>query len=121
MIGNTRRMHKRYGFLYLVFRLELHFRLKDDCSVFQEEIFDILNAIEAESYMIFADGQATLRAIASVWCKSRLVLNDLSIIYLVFRLELHFRLKYDCSVLQEEIFGILKTIEAVTSGPTSDS
>ena len=59
--------------------LELHFRLNDDCSVFQSEIFAILKAIEAtvggptsysKSYMIFVDSQA---AIALVWCKSQLV------------------------------------------------
>ena len=44
--------------------LELHFRLNDDCSVFQAKIFTILKAIEvlaggpvsdSESYMIFID------------------------------------------------------------------
>ena len=56
------------------------FRLNDDYSVFQVEIFAILKAIEAiagcpasESYMIFVDSQAAFWAIASVWCKSRLV------------------------------------------------
>ena len=56
--------------------------LNDDCSVFQAEIFAILKSIEAiasgqasdsEYYMIYVDSQAALRAIASVWCKSRLV------------------------------------------------
>ena len=63
--------------------LELHFRLNDDCSVFKAEILAILKAIEAiagdtvsdsESYIIFFDSQAALKAIASVWCKSRICL-----------------------------------------------
>ena len=58
--------------------LILHFRLNNDCSVFQTEIFTILKAIEViaggptwdlESYIIFVDSQSDLRAIASVWCK----------------------------------------------------
>ena len=62
--------------------LELHFRLNYDCSVFRVEIFAILKAIkaisggptsDAESCIISVDSQAVLRAIASVWCKSRLV------------------------------------------------
>ena len=60
--------------------LELHFRLNDEQSVFQAEIFKILNAIEAkaggsssEYYMIFVDIHAAIMANASTWCKSRLV------------------------------------------------
>ena len=62
--------------------LELHFRLNDECSVFQAEIFTILKAIvataggptsDSESYMISVDCQAALRVITSIWCKSRLV------------------------------------------------
>ena len=58
--------------------LELHFRLNDDCSMFQSKIFAILKAIEAIDgdptsdswfYVIFVDSLAALRAIASVWCK----------------------------------------------------
>ena len=41
------------------FNIELHFRLKDDCSVFQAKIFAILKtsgpASNSESYMIFVD------------------------------------------------------------------
>ena len=62
--------------------LEHHFRFNVDCSVLHSEIFAILKAIKAigdgpaldsESYAIFVDSQAVLRAIVSVWCKSRLV------------------------------------------------
>ena len=60
---------------------ELHFKLNGDC-LFQAEIFAILKTIEAiargafpdsESYVIFVDSQAALRATASVWWKSRLI------------------------------------------------
>ena len=62
--------------------LELHFRLNDNCSVFQAKIFTILKAIEAiasgpalysESYVIFVYSQVALRTTASVWCKSHFV------------------------------------------------
>ena len=36
-------------------------------------------------------------------------------------LELHFGLKNDCRVFQAKIFTILKAIEAIDSGPTSNS
>ena len=51
-------------------------------AFFRRTFFLILKAIEAiaggptsdaKFYMIFVDSQAALRAIASVWCKSRLV------------------------------------------------
>ena len=35
--------------------------------------------------------------------------------------ELHFRVNDDCSVFQAEIFAILKSIDVVAGGPTSDS
>ena len=36
-------------------------------------------------------------------------------------LELHLRLKYDCSLFQAEIFTILKAIEATAARTTSDA
>ena len=55
--------------------LELKFRLNNDCSMFQAEIFAILKAIKAiagghtsnsESDMIYVDSQAPLRTFAAV-------------------------------------------------------
>ena len=36
-------------------------------------------------------------------------------------LELHFRWNDDCSMFQEEVFAVLKTIEAIAGSLTSDS
>ena len=60
--------------------LELHFRLNDDCSVFQAKIFAILKATEAiaggpasdsESNMIFIDSQAGANHGSFVGARSR--------------------------------------------------